>query len=368
MEIQNIHKDKKKIMISFQDGGENGGPYTSHKRIMDSSLRKSYEYIPYRIPKGRIGFFNVKLIHNLMTQIRKENPALVHIHGLQLAGFHYAFAAWLCKKPIILAVRGSSSEAIDFAKWKKMLVYMLEKWTLKMSDVVYGVSDYVCSWEIIEKYAKGKLYGTVYNLMQLNHIVDKNEVQRIKEKLRIIQEDVVVVSTGRITEEKGFKILCGAIKQLKNKSNIKFIIVGDGSYLDEFKEEIRVESMEDRVLFTGYQKDVNPYLECADIFAICSLHETLCNSLIEAGAKGLPLVAPRIGGMPEIVRHNKNGILLQDNNVDCVAEAICKLCDNKALRHALGANARIYIEETFGEKVIVEKIQEMYEICLGEKK
>lgn len=368
METRQFQGDKKKVMISFQDGGENGGPYTSHKRIMNSRLQEKYEYIPYRIPQGRIGFINIKLLYNLMAQIRRENPDLVHIHGLQLAGFHYATAAWLCKKPIILAVRGSTSEAIDFSKWKKKLIHILEKWTLKICDVVYGVSDYVCSWEIVKKYAKGKLYGTVYNLMQLDDIVDNDEVQRIKNKLEVMEEDVVVVSTGRITEEKGFKILCATIKQLKDKSNIKYIIVGDGSYLDEFKNEIRAQNMEDRVLFTGYQKDVNPYLECADIFVICSLHETLCNSLIEAGAKGLPLIAPEIGGMPEIVRHNENGILLKDNNADCVAEAICKLCDNKALRQKMGANAEKYVKDTFSEKVIVEKIQEIYEICLGEKR
>ena len=366
METQQLRGDKKKVMISFQDGGENGGPYISHKRIMNSRLQEKYGYIPYRIPQGRIGFINIKLLRNLMSQIRKENPDLVHIHGLQLAGFYYAFAAFLCKKPIVLAVRGSSDEAISFAKWKKKLVYILEKWTLRMSDVIYGVSDYVSSWKIIKKYAKGKMYGTVYNLMQLDHIVDNNEVQKIKEEFGILEEDVVVVSTGRITEEKGFKILCGAIKQLKDKSNIRFIIVGDGSYLDEFKNEIRAANMEDRVIFTGYQKDVNPYLECADVFTICSLHETLCNSLIEAGAKGLPLVAPRIGGMPEIVRHNENGILLQDNNADCVAEAICKLCDDKALRQKMGANAEKYIKDTFSQEKIIDKICEMYERVLKE--
>lgn len=372
MKVQGYQKSvdgkKKKVMISFQAGRENGGPHISHTRIMNSGLKENYEYIPYTIPNGRIGFFNIKLIRNLKKQIKDANPDLVHIHGLQLAGFHYALAAYLCKKPIVLAVRGSSDEARDFAKWKKKLVHILEKWTIKMSDVVYGVSDYVCSWKIVKKHAKGKMYGTVYNLMQLENATNESSKQKVREELSIAPDDVIVVSTGRITEEKGFKILCEAIVKLKNEKHIKFVIVGDGSYLDEFKRTIKDENLEDKVLFTGYQKDVNPYLESADIFAICSLHETLCNSLIEAGAKGLPLIAPKIGGMPEIVKHNENGILLKRNDSDCVAETIRQLSEDEKLRKMLGNNARKYIENTFSQEVIIGKIQEMYEMCLGEKK
>lgn len=367
MEIKGYQKPvqdkKKKVMISFQTGRENGGPHISHTRIMNSGLKDIYEYIPYTIPNGRIGFFNIKLIRHLMKQIKDANPDLVHIHGLQLAGFHYAMAAHLCKKPIVLAVRGSSGEAREFAKWKKALVHILEKKTIKMSDIVYGVSDYVCNWDIVKKYAKGKLYGTVYNLMQLDNSVNSNSRQMMREKLGLASEDIVVVSTGRITEEKGFKILCETVCKLKNEKHIKFLIVGDGSYLNEFKEKIKAENLEEKVIFTGYQKDVNLYLECADIFAICSLHETLCNSLIEAGAKGLPLVAPKIGGMPEIVKHSENGILLERNDADCVAETISMLSKDDNIRRRYGQNARKYIEDTFGQEVIISKIQEMYEIC-----
>ena len=93
------------------------------------------------------------------------------------------------------------------------------------------------------------------------------------------------------------------------------------------------------------------------------MHETLCNSLIEAGAKGLPLVAPKIGGMPEIVKNSENGILLERNDADCVAETIFMLSKDDNIRRRYGQNARKYIEDIFGQEVIISKIQEMYEIC-----
>ena len=352
---------KKKIMISFQEGGENGGPYTSHKRIMHSELQDTYEFIPYIIPRGRIGVMNVRLLKNLIGQIRSANPDVVHIHGLQLAGFYYALAAFLCHKKIILVVRGSSNEALDFPKWKKRIVNILEIWTLLMSDLVYGVSDYVCRWDIVTKYAGERLYGTIYNMMQIEELPDDSTREKIRADLNILREDVVVVSTGRITEEKGFEILCKAIVNLRENSSLKFLIVGDGSYLEEFKQIIDGEELADRVIFTGYQKDVTPFLKAADIFVICSLHETLCNSLIEAGAVGLPLIAPAIGGLPEIVKPNNTGILLKENSAEYVADAINLLSENEKLRWEYGNKAKEHIENTFAPNVIIGKIKTLYE-------
>lgn len=370
MKENNLHvneTNKKKVMISFQEGKENGGPYTSHKRIKDSKLKEQYEFVPYIIPNGRVGLINFKLLCNLMKQIKDENPDLVHIHGLQLVGFYYALAAYLSKKPIVLAVRGSVKEAINFSSWKKWIINILEILTLRMSDVVYGVSDYVCSWEIVKKHAGKRLYGTVYNMMQIEDTIGEGTRERVREELGISSEDIVVVSTGRITEEKGFKILCEAILKLKQMVSLKFIIVGEGSYLEEFKQVVTREQLANRVFFTGYQKNVDSFLKAADIFVICSLHETLCNSLIEAGAMGLPLIAPEVGGIPEIVKSDITGILLKDNTPKNVANAIETLSVNSLLREKYGNQARKHTIDKFGQDIIIEQIRETYEKCVGGK-
>lgn len=63
----------KKIMISFREGGENGGPYNSHKRIMESQLNNKYDFVPLILPKGRLGMFNPKVTLSLIKQIKKIN-------------------------------------------------------------------------------------------------------------------------------------------------------------------------------------------------------------------------------------------------------------------------------------------------------
>ena len=83
------------------------------------------------------------------------------------------------------------------------------------------------------------------------------------------------------------------------------MIVGDGSYLPEMKDKVRQNGLYDNVIFTGYRNDVMYLLSGSDIFVICTLHETLCNSVIEASDAGLPVVATRTGGIPEIIQDKK---------------------------------------------------------------
>ena len=78
----------KKIMLTLREGGENGGPYNSHRRIMNSKLNKKYQFIPLIIPRGRLGILNIKLTRYIIGQIKKYKPDIIHFTGLELIGFH----------------------------------------------------------------------------------------------------------------------------------------------------------------------------------------------------------------------------------------------------------------------------------------
>jgi hypothetical protein len=182
---------KPKIMISFTEGGENGGPYNSHKRIMESSLKEKYEFIPLIIPKGRIGLINIKLITKLRNDILKVQPDIVHFAGLQLTGFHLALACKLAGvKNTVLAIHGSSLEAVEFPHWKKQIVNILEIITLKLSNVCYGVSEYVCSWDRVKKYAKW-CYGHIYNIPNAGKWDEDKTNTSFRKEIGVKHDDIV---------------------------------------------------------------------------------------------------------------------------------------------------------------------------------
>lgn len=347
-------------MISFREGGENGGPYVSHRKIMTSVLNEKYDFVPLIVPKGRLGLLNMKVIKKLTQDIKRENPDIVHFAGLQLEGFHVAVACKLVNmKKNIVAVHGSSSESLELTKFKKIILHILESLTLRWAYNSYGVSEYVSSWDLISKNTK-RHQGCIYNLADLEKDLEMDNKVSLREELRIPKDNLVIVSTGRIVAEKGYEVLTKAIKQMSKEDNIHFVIAGDGNYLPIMKEELSEQIKQQQVFLLGYRNDISNILNGSDIFVICTLHETLCISLLEASIAGLPSVATNVGGIPEIITHNETGILTEPKNVDEVVNALKSLKNNKKKRLDFGVNARRKIENKFSNQKILNQIDQLY--------
>lgn len=355
---------KNKIMITFQEGMKNGGPYVSHERIM-YNLKNEYDFFPLYIQPGRIGLFNRKLQHSLVEQIRQCDPDIIHIHGLQLVGYQLMKAAKKMHKKTVLVVRGSTLEAINFPKFKKLIVSWCEKYTLKNANIVYGVSEYVCNWKIVKKYARN-LYGCIYNFPN-TYDTDFNK-HAIRLELKINDDDIVIVSTGRITKEKGFEDLCSAIIKWRPNENIKFIVVGDGEYINEFKDRIDNAGMNKQVFTLGYRSDIKNILAASDIFTICTHHETLCNSILEAQFQGLPVVATNVGGIPEIIMSGQNGYLFDIGDINAIIDNLVSLVTNSKKRQAMSKTSKYIMQIKFSDFDIKYKILDVYEQVLGEIK
>lgn len=355
---------KPTIMISFREGGENGGPYVSHRRIMESELKETYNFIPLIIPKGHLGLLNIKVLKFLYNQIKSENPDVIHFTGLQLEGFHVIIACKLARiKKTIIAIHGSSMEAIEISKLKKFILNIVEIVTLKLTYFSYGVSNYVTEWPRVKKYSK-RCFGCIYNIPS-----DKKELLQpnvtIRKELGIDDDEIVIVSTGRITKEKGYETLCNVIKKAKTDSKVRFIIAGDGPYLSEMRQELYEYVKSGKVFLLGYRNDINRILEGSNIFVICSLHETLCISLLEAASNGLALIGSNVGGIPEIIEENKSGYLVQPNNIDQFVHTIEGLANDKNKIQNFGNHAYNYVRKKFDEKEIMKKINELYDKVLN---
>jgi len=357
-------KDSKPIIaMGFKAGGENGGPYVSHKRIMESKLQEKYDIRPLYFPEGRMGLFCPKYVKEVRKAIGEMNPDIVQIPGLQLLGFHMMVAALLEKKKTIMVVHGSSREAQGFSKIKKFILMLLEEFSLYHATKIYTVSEYVSGWDVLKKYKK-KCYGTIYNLSQKKDY----EPQNIREQLGINKDDLVIVSTGRIVKEKGYDNLLFVIRELHLDSHAKFIIAGEGDYLNEMKEKIKLWHLEKQVFFLGYRNDIENVLDAANIFVLLSKHETLCISVLEACKHGIACVSTDVGGIPEIINNDKTGILVDCNNVIDAVQAIKLLMSNTQKRNEMGACAQKYVSEKFSEDKIIAQLDDLYRSLLDDNK
>lgn len=356
--------DKPRVAITFREGGENGGPYISHKRVMESSLKDKYEFIPLMVPVARKLRTRSGMADFVDTIIR-INPDLVHFAGLQLEGF---FVLEALKKAgidnTLLAIHGSTSEAIELAYWKKIVLKFLERQTVKQAKYCFAVSDYVNSWPMTQ--AGGNCLGVAYNMLGSRNLIQDRGA--VRSRLGIPDDAFVVVSTGRIIAEKGYDCLlpiCDLLLSDGLLENIYFLIVGDGNYLSSLSREVGAKEYADHVRLLGYKKNVADYLNASDLYWTSTKHETLGCSIIEACDASLPVVASKVGGIPEIIIDGQHGHLVEVGDIRGFASAIEHLYLNVGCRVAFGQQAAKHARQKFSDQAVAVQLDNFYQKTLG---
>jgi glycosyltransferase involved in cell wall biosynthesis len=182
----------------------------------------------------------------------------------------------------------------------------------------------------------------------------------LRKELGIFSDEVVVTSIGRIVVDKGMEYLGKSIKILDPQLNVRFLIVGEGDYLSELKIMLSEEIKSRRVMLLGKRPDVPKILFASDIFIFPTLRENLSNALLEASAAGLAIIATNVGGNPEVIQDNKNGILIPPYNEQELAKQITFLAFHPQIRQELGTNAEKNVRINFNQRLIFSELDKVY--------
>lgn len=360
------NKDKPTIVLSFQKEGKNGGPYLSHTRIMESGLKEKYNFVPLYIPRSREAL-KPAVFRSLVEEIKAAQADIFQFTGLQLDGYISYRLGNAAGVTTICAIRGSTDEAVTVNPILRRITDYCEKRTLRGADACYAVSEYVASWEKTKKYANN-LFGYIYNFYDFKSKLEaRDDRKRIRQELCLKSDDVVIVSTGRITLEKGFGTIKDIILNGKPWGKTKFVIVGDGNYKNQFEKEIQDKGLCNYVLFLGYRSDVDSILNASDIYLSCTWHETFGNSIIEGSYHKLPVIASCVGGVPEIVEDGLSGYLVDYKDIETFIEKIKMLVDDASLRGSMGENGLKYVMDKFDPQSIEARLDGLYQSVLRKR-
>lgn len=143
--------------------------------------------------------------------------------------------------------------------------------------------------------------------------------------------------------------------------DVHVLLVGTGPDYEMLKALARDHRCEDSVVFAGEHEDVIPFFKAMDVFAFPSVVEGLGLALIEAMACGVPVVASAVGGVPEVVTHGLNGILVQPREPAAIAMAIVTLCSDTHLAESLRKQASDTVAKHFGREQMLNKVSELYQ-------
>jgi len=188
--------------------------------------------------------------------------------------------------------------------------------------------------------------------------------------LAINTGDFIIGNVARLETRKGHKFLIDAFKnivEMQENSQVRLLIIGEGNkreYLENYTQEL---NLGDKVIFTGYREDVEELMAVMDIFVLTSLREGLPRVLVQAAAVGIPSVAFNVDGVPEIIKDNYNGFLVNVKDTEQLENRIIQYMNNKELVSLHGRNGREFIENRWSIKGMVDRIDKIYQNLVREK-
>ena len=267
--------------------------------------------------------------------------------------------------PLICSFRGSDINI--YPKYDQFTYYLTKK-VITETDQITTVSNALKI--VAERIGKPKKeIQVVYNGCN-SKMFSYNAKGRleIRKKLRISLKKIVIIFVGGLVKSKGIFELLSAFTKLNYKySNLYLILIGnipDRTALDKI---VSSNYLNNKIYIVSEipQNEIPYWLSASDIFVFPTYNEGLPNALMEAMACGLPVIATKVGGIPEVVRDGQNGILIDKKSVISIEHSIEKLINNKNMCKKMGEYGRTIIEENFSWDSSAKKLTEIYNKLIG---
>ena len=189
-----------------------------------------------------------------------------------------------------------------------------------------------------------------------------NHRDDVRHELGLPLSAPVIGNVAALAWHKGQKDLIAAMPGvLRVMPETRLVIVGEGDQRESLTKQTVELELQDRVIFTGMRHDVPRLLTAFDLFCMPSYLEGLCNSVLEAFAMKVPVVATRAGGLPEIVRHEETGLLTPPNDPQMLAEALVRVLSDHSLAAVMGEAGQRLVHERFGVDMMVKLTSALYE-------
>jgi len=208
---------------------------------------------------------------------------------------------------------------------------------LRLVDARLAVSDEVRT-SVAARY-RGDMRVVIQGIPVAELQAQRSGRALARDGLGISGDDVIVATVANFREKKDYPTLLAAAAACVDTPALHFLAIGQGPLEREMHALHRDLGLGSRFRFLGYQADAPALVAAADIFALTSRHEGLPIALLEAMALGVPPVATRVGGIPEVVTDGVDGILLPPGDPDAFAAAFAGLADDAARRRQVGEAA-----------------------------
>lgn len=300
-----------------------------------------------------------RLYPKLARLFRKERVDIVHTHNSYMWLYGAPVGRWAGARIV-----HTEHSNIPKEKWKmKWASKGLARITGKMIADSKNVSDYM----IHETGLPSQKIRVIYNGIDLERFERKTDVLAARRRLGLAEKDRVIGIVARLAPVKNHALLIDAFRVVvKQTPHVKLLIVGDGELRKDLEKQSERLGLGKQVEFLGAREDIPEILPLMDLFVLSSESEGLSISLLEAMAAGLPVVATRVGGTPELVLHGETGLLVPSGRPLDLADTIIRLLAQPALVAQYGRAGRERARRFFNLKRMVSEYEGVYASVMGE--
>lgn len=289
---------------------------------------------------------------------RKHGFNILHLHSA------HALATGLWARMFYKKIRLIAVRRVDFPIKKNR--FSRFKYTTSLLDKIVCISHGIKK-VLLNDGIEDEMLVTIHSGVDLKKFDEVDVSDDFGKTVGVPDGHLIVGTVAAMADHKDYpNLLRAAAKIIENHDNVTFCAVGNGPEEEAVQSLAKELGLGSRFIFTGFRKDVGRFLKIFDIFVLASYLEGLGTSILDAQAVGLPVVACRTGGIPEIVYDGENGCLVPPRDSEALAYAISDLVDHPEKRKAYGEKA-LETVQSFSIEQTVEKNISLYKQILSHK-
>jgi len=303
------------------------------------------------VNEARLSF--VSLLVRVRGILKATAPDIVHAHRYKENILAF-LAGGLSRRPRLVSTQHGMPETSH--RDAGLLKICISRFNTLL--LTYGFHRYVCVSDDLRRHMARRYAMTggkacvVYNGVALSWPLSP----------RREGHTVTIGSAGRFYPVKDFALMIDVARAVRQKlPDVMFRLAGDGPLREDLQDRAEARGLKGSFSFAGHVADMPAFYRSIDIYLNTSVHEGIPMSILEAMASGVPVVAPDVGGIGEIITHGMDGYLIPTRNPEDFARCLVALCESRALRRQVAEHAAATVRDRFSAEAMADHYFQLYE-------